>query len=134
MITAGRHNHLSGLNVRIVTRIWPDVSLRPIFAMMIAFAMLFAPVAMPTGAMAMTPAGDHSQVMASEHCGDRSSDDKDSKATGKSCCAAMCAAVAIAPGSPVEPAIFARAVERPALEQFRHGILAKLPTPPPRLL
>lgn len=109
------------------------VSLRPIFAFLIALAMLFAPIAMPTGAMAMTPANEHSQMMASEHCGDQSSDDQDSKATGKTCCAAMCAAVAIASGSPVEPAVFARAVERPALEQFRYGILAKLPTPPPRL-
>ena len=96
MSTNSRRNHLSGLKVRTVAGIWPGVSLRPIFAIMIAFAMLFAPFAMPTGAMAMAPADEHAQVMASEHCGDHSSDDQDSKAAGKSCCAAMCAAVAIA--------------------------------------
>jgi hypothetical protein len=100
--------------------------------MMIAFAMLFAPFAMPTGAMAMAPADEHSQMMASEHCGDHSSDDQDSQATQKSCCVAMCAAVAVAPVSPIEPQVFTRVVDRPSLIQFIHGYLAELATPPPR--
>lgn len=111
------------------------VSVRPFLAILIAFAMLFAPFAMPTGAMAMemTPADQHSQMVASEHCGDHSSDDNDSTAIGKSCCVAMCAAVAVAPASPVEPQVFARVIDRPAIIQFTRGYLAELATPPPRL-
>ena len=105
-----------------------------LFAILIAAAMLFAPFAMQSGsAMAAMPTDHHSQLTSTTHCEGQPATDKDSKSADKPCCAAMCAAVAIATGSSVEPAVFARAVERPALEQFRHGILAKLPTPPPRL-
>ena len=128
-----RRNPLSGLKVRAVARICPGVSLRPIFAILIAIAMLFAPFAMPTGAMAMAPADEHSQMMmASDHCGDTSSDANDSNAIGKSCCIAMCAAVAVAPVSALEPQTFARIVDRPSVSQFTHGYLAELATPPPR--
>ena len=123
------------LNVGAGKRICFSVSIRPFIAIMIAFAMLFAPFAMPTGAMAMAPAGEHSQTIASEHCGDHSTDSEDSKgskATGKSCCVAMCTAVAVAPASAVEPQVFARLADRPALTQFTPGYLAELATPPPR--
>jgi hypothetical protein len=127
-------NRLHGLKVRAGTRIWPGVSLRPLFAVMIACAMLFAPLVMQSGsAMAAMPSDHQSQMIGKDHCEGQPTNDRDSKSAEKPCCAAMCAAVAIAAGSPVEPAVFARAVERPAVEQFRHGFLAKLPTPPPRL-
>ena len=108
------------------------VSLRPIFTILIAFAMLFAPFAMPTRAMAMAPADEHSQMMASEHCGDQSSDDMDSNATKTSCCVAMCAAVAVVPLSAIEPQVFARIADRPSPIQFIPGYFAELATPPPR--
>lgn len=131
-MSTGSRSSRRTLNVGAGKRIWLDVSIRPFIAMMIAIAMLFAPFAMPTGAMAMAPAGEHSQMVASEHCGDHSSDGKDSKANGKSCCVAMCTAVAVAPASAVEPQVFARIVDRPSLTQFTHGYLAELATPPPR--
>lgn len=105
-----------------------------LLAILIAAAMLFAPFAMQSGsAMAAMPSDHHGKTMSEDHCDGQSATDKDSKSAEKPSCAAMCAAVAIATGSLVDPAVFARAVERPALEHFRHGILAKLPTPPPRL-
>ena len=114
--------------------IGPAVSISKLFAILIAAAMLFAPFAMQSGsAMAAMPSDHHAQMMGKGHCEGQPTNDKDSKSAEKPCCAAMCAAVAVAAGSPIEPAVFARAVERPALEQFRHGFLAKLPTPPPRL-
>lgn len=110
------------------------MSLRPLFAMLIAVGMLFAPLAMQSGrAMAMAPAADHhAQMMESGHCEGQSDSGKDSKSAGKPCCAAMCAAIAVAPVSPAESVAFARLINRPSLQQFRHGFLAKLPTPPPR--
>ena len=121
------------LNFGRLTHIWQGVSLRPFFAILIAFAMLLAPLAMQTGsAMAMAPTDHQSQMMDKGHCSDQPASGKDSKMAGKSCCAAMCAAVAVSPVSPAQPLAFERASDRPSLVQFRHSYLAKLATPPPR--
>jgi hypothetical protein len=115
-------------------RIWRAVSATRLFAMLIAFAMLFAPVALQSGAaMAMAPADHHAQMMESGHCGEQPAKSHDGKAMDKSCCAAMCAAVAVAPAVEAEPHALVPAVERPALDQFQRSYLAELPTPPPRL-
>jgi hypothetical protein len=122
------------LNIHRAWSISPAVSISKLFAILVAAAMLFAPFAKQSvSAMAAKPSDHHAQMMSVDHCEGQPATDQDSKSADKPCCAAMCAAVAITTGSPVEPAVFARAVERPALEQFRDGILAKLPTPPPRL-
>lgn len=122
------------LNFGPIKAIWPPVSLRPLFAMLIAVAMLFAPLAMRSGgAMAMTPADHHSQMMESGHCGEQPAKGDHSKSTEKSCCVAMCAAVAVAPTASIEPHALASSSERPSLAQFHHSFLAELPTPPPRL-
>ena len=115
-------------------RISPLVSLRPLFAMLIAIAMLFAPLAIQgSSAMAMAPADHHAQMMESGHCGEQPAKGDHDKAPDKSCCVAMCSAVAVAPTAFVEPHSFSRPVERPALDQFQRSFLAELPTPPPRL-
>ena len=133
MIGAARLNAFSGLKIGAFAHILHGVSLRPLFAILIAFAMLFAPFAMQTGsAMAMTPANHQSQMMEKGHCGDQPAKGKDGKAMDKSCCVAMCAAVAVTAVSPVEPLAFGRIVDRPSLAQFHHSYLAKLATPPPR--
>jgi len=108
--------------------------LRPIFAILIAAAMLFAPLAMQSGsAMAMVPADHHSQMIESGHCGEQPAKGDHGKSTEKSCCVAMCAAVAVAPTVSFEPHALASSTERPSLAQFHHSFLAELPTPPPRL-
>lgn len=115
-------------------RIWPCVSHRSLFAMLIAFAMLFAPLALQSGAaMAMAPADHHAQMMETGHCGEQPAKSHDGKGMDKSCCAAMCAAVAVAPSVQAEPHALTPSVELPALDQFQRSFLAELPTPPPRL-
>ena len=110
------------------------VSLRPLFAMLIAFAMLFAPLALQSGAaMAMVPADHHAQMMEAEHCGEQPANSHEGKTADKSCCAAMCTAIAVAPAPMSEPHALASSTERPSLIQFDHSYLAELPTPPPRL-
>ena len=113
----------------------PSVSIRRLFAILIAFAMLFAPLAMQSGsAMAMAPAaGHHAQMMDSGHCGEQPAKDHHGKKVDKSCCAAMCTAVAVAPAPISKPHAFASSIEQPSLVQFDHSFLAELPTPPPRL-
>jgi len=105
--------------------------LRPLFAMLIAAAMLFAPFAMER-AMAAAPADHHGQMKADDHCDEEPTQDQD-KSADKPCCAAMCMAVAVEPTSAAEPLAFAREAQRPALARSPHSYLAKLPTPPPRL-
>jgi len=110
------------------------VNMPKLFAILIAVAMLFAPFAMPIGsASAAMPSDHHAEMMGEDHCEGQPATGKDGRSAEKPCCAAVCGAVAVAMGSPLQPAIFARAVERPALDPFRPGFLAKLPTPPPRL-
>lgn len=122
----------TALNISDVGRIWLGVSLRPIFTLIIAVAMLFAPLAMQSGsAMAAMP-DHHGQMTEKGHCGEQPAKSTDSKSEGKSCCVATCTAIAIAPIAPVEPLAFLRSVDRPSLEQFGPSFLAKLPTPPPR--
>lgn len=133
MIGEGRLKGLIGLKIPPLARICLLVSLRPLFAILIAVGMLFAPLAMQSGsAMAMAPADHHAQMMDKGHCGDQPAKGKDGKTMDKSCCVAMCTAVAVTAVSPVEPLAFGRVVDRPSLEQFRHSYLAKLATPPPR--
>ena len=110
------------------------VSLRPLFAILIAVAMLFAPLAVQTGAaMAMAPADHHAQMTETDHCGEQPANSHDGKTVDKSCCAAMCTAIAVAPTPMLEPHVFSSSAERAALVQFNHSFLAELPTPPPRL-
>ena len=110
------------------------VSLRPLFAMLVAFTMLLAPLALQSGAaMAMAPADHHAQMMESGHCGEQPAKSDHDKVPDKSCCVAMCAAVAVAPTVSVEPHVLVASVEQPSLTQFHHSFLAELPTPPPRL-
>jgi hypothetical protein len=111
----------------------PRMSLRSLFAMMVAMSMLLAPFVMQSSsAMAAMPADHHAQMMSNGHCDEQPSG-QDSKSADMPCCAAMCAAIAIAPVSPADPVGFARLVERPSLKRSLHSFLAKLPTPPPRL-
>lgn len=112
----------------------PHVSISKVFAILIAAAMLFAPFAMQSGsAMAAMPSDHHAQTVNASHCEGQPAADQDGKAVDMSCCAAMCAAVAIAQVSTADPVAFARSIERPTLKQSLHSFLAKLPTPPPRL-
>ena len=114
--------------------IWPCMSLRSLVATLIAVALMFSPLVMKSGsAMAMAPAADHHAQMTQDgHCGEQPVKDHD-KSVDTSCCAAMCTAVAVHPIAPAEAAIQTSSSERPSIAQFRHGFLAELPTPPPRL-
>jgi hypothetical protein len=104
--------------------------LRPLFAILIAAATLFAPFGMQS---AMAAPADHlSQMTSNDHCDGQPAQDQDHKSPDKSCCAAMCMAVAVEPAAGVEPLQFGRIVERPSLAEHPHSNLAELPTPPPR--
>ena len=123
------------LKIARAAAILRGVSLRPFHAILIAVALLFAPLAVNSGsAMAMAPGSDHhAEMTGTGHCGEKPAGDADGKAADKSCCAAMCTAIAVTPAAYVDPHELTTSLERPSLTQFHHGFLAKLPTPPPRL-
>jgi hypothetical protein len=107
------------------------VTLRLLLATLIAAAMLFAPFGMQ-GAMAAAPTDHHRQMKTNGHCYEQVPQDQDHKSADKSCCAAMCMAVAVEPAARLEPLDFERSIERPALSERPDSYLAELPTPPPR--
>lgn len=122
------------MNIHRMGSISLAVSISKLFAVLIAAAMLFAPFAVQSGAaMAAMPSDHHAQMVGEGHCGGMPATDGDSKPADIPCCAAMCAAMAVAPVSPADPAEVSRSAERPSLKRSLHGFLAKLPTPPPRL-
>jgi len=107
------------------------VMLRPLFAILIAAAMLFAPFGMQS-AMASTPDDHHGQMKANGHCDGQVPPNQEHKSTDKPCCAAMCMAVAVEPAARVKSIDFGRIVQRPSLAEHPDNYLAELPTPPPR--
>lgn len=121
------------LKTVLLKRICQPVKPRPLFAILIAIAMLFAPLAMQSGgAMAMAPADHHAQMMDKGPCGEQPAQGEDGQSSKISCCVAACTAIAVSAVASLEPHTFHGQVARPAVSQFHHGFLAKLPTPPPR--
>ncbi len=104
--------------------------MRPVFAMLIALAMLFAPFAMQSGSARAAMPSDHAQSMDAVHCSGETGNDDQS--ADHSCCAAMCAGAALAPALAADFRMLTSGDDQPAIEQFGRSHLAKLPTPPPR--
>lgn len=122
------------LNVPRFTPISAFVSARAIFSILFAAAMLFAPLAMQSGAaMAMAPSDHHAQMMTSGHCDKSSSDSQDKSKAAKSCCVAMCAAAAVSPAASIQPHAFSQAEPTVAPQDFKFGFFGEFPTPPPRV-
>ena len=110
-----------------------SVNIRFLFAMLIAAAMLFAPMAMQEGrAMAAATSPHHGQSMEAEHCGEQPATGQDGEAADKPCCVGMCTAIAVDLVAPAELAAFERTAEPPMIEKFGRSFLTELATPPPR--
>lgn len=109
------------------------MTLRRLFALLFAVAMMAAPLGMPAMAEAAVPASHHDMTGGeSGHCDEQPRPDQPGKAADKSCCAAMCVAVVVPVGAG-ELADFHPPRERPAPDRFRRGYLGEIATPPPRL-
>ena len=106
------------------------MSIRRLLTLLIAVAVLFAPALTGAGeANASVP--DHQvQMMEVGHCSSPSS--KDDQAPAKTCCIAMCTAVAMAPPAADEAQVLARSGALSRLSAFQVGLPAEIATPPPR--
>lgn len=107
------------------------VSIRKLFAILVALSVLFAP-AVTGAAMAAAPHHDM-QMMEGGHCQAPPSKSADhDKMGGKNCCISMCTAVAVAPSTPAEATGVRLQLAQFALPKTYHGLLAEIATPPPR--
>jgi len=109
------------------------VTIRILFALFAALAVLIAPLSShATAALAVSPE-HHAQMAANGHCETAPADPgAPDEAPAKSCCVATCAAVAVAPSASIgelEP----RATSAVFPIATHHlGYLGEIATPPPR--
>ena len=121
----------------------PAVSIRKLLTLFVAIAVLFAP-SMTRAGQVMAAVPDHQmQMMDSGHCkSPPSTDNPDTakhgksgshdKGKDKSCCMAMCMAVALSPPlSESGDSVHAALPTFPLLSQY-HGRITEIATPPPR--
>ncbi|MEO8453908.1 MAG: hypothetical protein ABI454_02000 [Sphingomicrobium sp.] len=107
------------------------VSTRKVFAVLLALAVLIAP-GMTSAAMAAAPHHDM-QMMEAGHCQTPpASTGGHDKMGGKSCCIAMCMALAVAPSSPADTSPPRQQIAEFAAPRAYHGLPAEIATPPPR--
>jgi hypothetical protein len=107
------------------------MTLRSLFAMMIALAVLFAP-AVTSPAMA-TAAHQKMPTVEAGHCQTPAStaghhDQKE----GKDCCISLCMALAVVPTAPVEAPQACQQAADFAPPRSYHGLPEEIATPPPR--
>ena len=109
------------------------MTIRTLFALFAALAVLIAPLSSPASAAAAAPSQHHAQMAADGHCKVMPADSGAGDETpAKSCCIATCAAVAVAPSGSigeleprVAPAVF-------PIATHHLGYLGEIATPPPR--
>jgi len=71
-------------------------------------------------------------MMEAGHCQSPPSSPGDHKMGGKSCCIAMCMALAVTPSTPAECSPQRRQVAQFTPPAAYHGTLSEIATPPPR--
>ena len=107
------------------------MSIRKLFAIMVAVAVLFAPAFTSSmSAYAATP-DHHAQMMEKGHC-DPAMDMEQDEPADMACCGAMCMAVAVAPPASQMAKPLVGSVAVAGLQEFQTGIPAEIATPPPR--
>ena len=107
------------------------VSFRKFFSILLALAVLLAPAA--TGAAMAAMPFHNMQMMVAGHCqSPPASTAHHDKMDGKSCCIAMCAAVADAPATPSEKLPQRQQVPEFGLTKSYRGLHTEIATPPPR--
>lgn len=108
------------------------VSVRTLFALVLALAVVFAPLLTRSGEAFAAVPDHHMQMVESGHCKAPSSSGDHHKAPAKSCCMAMCMGVALTPAAPSDERVAPRARAGFAAPIFHVGILGELATPPPK--
>jgi hypothetical protein len=108
------------------------MSIRNLFAILVAVAVVFAPAFMSVGMAQAAVPDHHAQMTEKGHCDPANDEDQNKPAGTMACCGAMCMAVAVTASTMAlaEPLLGSLPVAR--LHAFRTGVPAELATPPPR--
>ena len=108
------------------------MSLRTLFAALVAIAVLFAPALTRAGEAFAAVPDHHAQMMKSGHCKMTPSHSPDDGKAGMTCCISMCMAVAVATPLPDAAVPVHDSVVSFSLTERYHGLPAEIATPPPR--
>ena len=109
----------------------PVVSIRALFAALVALAVLFAPSVTRVGEAWAAVPDHHAQMMSKGHC-EKAAGDEREMPVDTSCCVQMCMAVAVEPAAPFSPEPVLGSTKTPELQNFLVGLPAEIATPPPR--
>ena len=107
------------------------MSFRTLLTLLTAISLLFAPTFAPVAAASVGPADHHEQMMTAGHCKSMPDSDMDQD-DSKSCCVAMCVAIAVEPLAASDPQDLPRSAKAYSLASVFVGLPAEIATPPPR--
>jgi hypothetical protein len=110
-----------------------SVSVRKLFAILVALAVLFAPAFSRAGEAFAAAPDHHAQMMEGGHCQSPPAEsDGHDKAAEKSCCISMCMGVAVTPPAPARAEGPAPAPAVSAIPPLHLSYLGEIATPPPK--
>lgn len=109
------------------------MSMRRLFAILVAMWVLFAPSVAAAAERGMTMADHETQMMEMGHCESPPSGPADhDKNKDHGCCIAMCIALAVTPLAPLQSSPLRQQVAGFVATKTYHGLPAEIATPPPR--
>ena len=128
----------AALQYMTATPISGSVNVRKFFGILLALAVLFAPALTGAGAAYAAVPEHQMQMMDAGHCtsapfGNHDKSGTHDRSMAKSCCIAMCMALAVTPSVPAVSEMPKRIVMVFPAPSFRIGLPAEIATPPPRL-
>lgn len=111
----------------------PVVSIRRLFAILIALSVLSAPSVAAAAEHRMSMADHQMTMMEMGHCQAPPSGHADHDKKGSSCCISMCMAVAVAPSAPTLERHVRAEQQNFFVPREHKGYLGEIATPPPRI-
>lgn len=110
-----------------------SVSIRRLFAVLVAFAVVIGPVLTHATAASAAAQGHHTEMMEAGHCkAPPTESSQDDAAPLKSCCVSTCMAIAIAPPAPLADGELKPVPQQFAVPTLHLSYLGEIATPPPR--
>lgn len=111
----------------------PTVSIRRLFAILVAVAVLFGPVFTHASAASAAVGGHHSQMVDAGNCESPTPvSSQDDTTPTKSCCVSMCMGVAAMPAPRASSSMVRPVPAVAAIPTLHLSYLGEIATPPPR--
>lgn len=109
------------------------MGMRRLFAILVAFSVLFAPSVAAAAERGMTMDDHEMQMIEMGHCqAPPSGHANHDKNAGHGCCIAMCMALAVTPSALAQTSPLRQQIAGFAPPKSYHGLPAEIATPPPK--